>query len=327
MRVGRIGLSCATSVACGIRATGAGNTVNCGVCLRMYVEGRRRAACLERAGVLRGAFVMPKGGHCIKTVNVTLPRELTHVNLHVLADLHIGDRYCDDQLAQRRVKAIADDPAAYLILNGDILNNAIKASPSDIYGEIMSPIDQLTYVTKLFEPVQDKIIAITSGNHESRTYKQDGIDIMRLFARQIGKEDRYAPEGILVFLRFGATSRNKKDSSGKARMVRYVIYATHGSGGGRKEGAKAIRLADMASIVDADIYLHSHTHLPMIMKQAFYRTSEANNAVALVDKLFVNTGSMLDYGGYGQAYEYKPATKETPVLWLSGVKWDARATL
>ena len=33
--------------------------------------------------------------------------------------------------------------------------------------------------------------------------------------------------------------------------------------------AKAIRLADMASIVDADIYIHSHTHLPMIMKQAY----------------------------------------------------------
>ena len=34
-----------------------------------------------------------------------------------------------------------------------------------------------------------------------------------------------------------------------------------------KEGrAKAIRLADMACIVDADIYIHSHTHLPMIMK-------------------------------------------------------------
>lgn len=228
---------------------------------------------------------------------------------------------------QRRVRAIADDPNAYVILNGDILNNAVKASPSDIYGEIMSPIDQLTYVTTLFGPIQDRILAITTGNHESRTYKQDGIDIMRLFARQIGKEDRYAAEGILVFLRFGAVRKNDKDASGKPRRVRYTIYTTHGSGGGRKEGAKAIRLADMASIVDADIYLHSHTHLPMIMRQAFYRINEPSSTAALVDKLFVNTGAFLDYGGYGQTYEYKPSSKETPVLRLSGVRKDARATL
>ena len=44
----------------------------------------------------------------------------------------------------------------------------------------------------------------------------------------------------------------------RLRQMCYTIYTTHGRGGGRKEGAKAIRLADMASIVDADIYIHSH---------------------------------------------------------------------
>ena len=90
---------------------------------------------------------------------------------------------------------------------------------------------------------------------------------------------------------------------------------------------KAIRLADMASIVDADVYIHSHTHLPMIMKQGFYRTCEANRSVAPVSKLFVNTAAALDYGGYGEIQEYKPTSKDTPVIYLDGHKRGMTARL
>ena len=101
----------------------------------------------------------------------------------------------------------------------------------------------------------------------------------------------------------------------------------HGSGGGRKEGAKAIRLADMASIVDADVYIHSHTHLPMIMKERFIRVCLPNSSFAYVDKLFVNTAASLNHGGYGEEYEFKPASTDTPVVYLNGHKKGARASL
>ena len=110
-------------------------------------------------------------------------------------------------------------------------------------------------------------------------------------------------------------------------MQWYTIYATHGSGGGRKEGAKAIRLADMAAIVDADVYVHSHTHLPMVMKQTFYRSDVFNCAAPKVSKLFVNTGAALDYGGYGQAQEFKPASIATPVIHLFSGEKRATATM
>ena len=65
----------------------------------------------------------------------------------------------------------------------------------------------------------------------------------------------------------------------------------------------------------------------MIMKQAFYRVDRYNSTFALVDKLFVNTGASLDYGGYGEAFEYKPSSKHTPTIYLSGVKKFATAKL
>jgi hypothetical protein len=101
----------------------------------------------------------------------------------------------------------------------------------------------------------------------------------------------------------------------------------HGSGGGRKEGAKAIRLADMASIADCDIYIHSHTHLPMTMRESFHRVDVRNSTVALVDKLFINTASNLRFGGYGEAAEFKPSSMETPILYLNGKKKEYKAIL
>ena len=136
-----------------------------------------------------------------------------------------------------------------------------------------------------------------------------------MIATQLGLSDRYTPTSAVLFLRLG-------QGSGKIhnRKIAYTLYVLHGNGGGRKEGAKAIRLADMAGIIDTDIYIHSHTHLPMVMKQAFHRIDNKNSCVALVDKLFVNTASNLSYGGYGEAGAFKPSSTDTPVIYLNGTK-------
>ena len=83
----------------------------------------------------------------------------------------------------------------------------------------------------------------------------------------------------------------------------------------------------MASIIDCDIYIHSHTHLGMIMKQGFHRVDSRNSTVANVSKLFVNTSANLNYGGYGEAGEFKPSSKDTPVIYLSGTRKDFQARL
>ncbi len=261
------------------------------------------------------------------TVSVKLPRNLEQIRLYTIADTHLGEHGCDLNALKNQIAAIASDPNSYAILNGDIMNNAIKTSVSDTYSETLKPMDQLDFASKLFDPIASKILAVTTGNHESRTYKSDGIDITRLMARQIGIEDRYDPNGVFLFLRLGKSKCGRTDSEGQSRRVCYTIYTTHGTGGGRGAGGKANRLSDMSGIIDADIYIHSHTHLPMVMREAFHRVAVNNDTVQLVDKLFVNTGSSLNYGGYGQAFEYKPVSKETPVILLSGTEKKFTASL
>ena len=264
--------------------------------------------------------------HCIKA---DLSRDLKAIEIHTFADLHLGDKHTDYKLILSRIKEVQEKENAFCILNGDLLNNATKTSVSDSYAEEMPPMEQIQKATELFSPIKDKILAILTGNHESRTYQKEGIDLTEIMAMQLKLQDKFSKTGSLLFIRFGEQSRGQKETSGtgKVRKMCYTIYTTHGRGGGRKEGAKAIRLADMASIVDADIYIHSHTHLPMIMKQAFYRTDIRNSTCQCADKLFVNTAATLDYGGYGQTLEFKPASKDNPTIYLNGIRKEFTAKL
>lgn len=258
----------------------------------------------------------------MKTVKINLPRGLKGVEIHTFADWHIGDKACDIESIMEQISYIQEKENAYVICNGDLMNNATKTSVSDCYAEDIPPMQQLETLCELLTPIKDKILMLTQGNHEARTYRTDGIDLTALLSKQLGIYDRYVREGGVIFLRMGELSKHLHN-----RQVCYTIYCTHGSGGGRKEGAKAIRLADMASIVDCDIYLHSHTHLPMIMKQNFFRIDTSNSAVAEVCKLFVNTAAQLKYGGYGQTYEFKPSNTTPPVIYLGGTKKEFAARL
>ena len=247
------------------------------------------------------------------TIKIDLSKDIQELEIHTLADWHIGAPECDLDNIKNQIETIKNKDNAYCILNGDLIDNATKGSVSDCYSSSMPPMEQLTYLVELLTPIKNKILAITTGNHERRTYKTDGIDIVRLVAKQLGIEKRFSESGAMIFVRFGWNAARK-------RKHWYTIYVTHGCGGGRKAGGKVNRVEDLAGIIDADIYIHSHTHLPFVMKQAFYRADFINSSVSIVDKLFINTSSKLNYGGYGEQYEYRPSSKDTPVLYLSGIK-------
>lgn len=257
----------------------------------------------------------------MKTIRCDLPYAES-IELHPMGDLHIGDSLSDYKLIMERIDHIKKTPNAYCILSGDLMDTAIASSIGDTYGANLQPMEQLKHCVKIFEPIKDKILAVLPGNHENRVYKSDGLDITEVMCAQLGIPGKYSPTTAFLFIRFGETKANRHN-----RPQLYTVYVTHGSGGGKREGGKVNRLADLASIVDADIYIHSHTHLPLIFKESFFRVSGGNSSVAMVDKLFVNTAAALNYGGYGDKAGFKPASKSSPVIYLSGTKREMYAKL
>ena len=255
----------------------------------------------------------------MKTIKIGLP-SFERIEIIPLADLHLGDIHSDFLRIKATLKYIEETPNAYCILNGDLMDCAIQSSIGDTYGANLQPMEQLKQCVHIFEPIKDKILCVTPGNHEHRIYKTDGLDITELMCHQLGIVDKYSPTTALLFIRFGSEQLHK-------RPMCYTAYVTHGTGGGQREGGKINRLADLANIVDADIYIHSHTHLPAVFKLNFFRPNMGNSSVAEVTKLFVNTASTLGYGGYGDAQGYKPATKDNPTIYLSNHKKKMTAEL
>ena len=249
----------------------------------------------------------------MKTIKINLPRELNRIRIVPIADVHIGDPYCDIETLNKTIETIKNNPDVYCICNGDLMNTALKTSVSDVYSEKLTPMEQLLKVRDLLYPIKDKIICMTNGNHEARVYKTDGIDTTAILARELGIEDRYAPASALVFLKLG-----QKTKEHKTQQMQYSIFVNHGCGGGHRIGGKLNRLEDVVSIVDADVYIHSHTHLPAVFKNNFFRTNLTHQSVEEVEKLFVNTNAFLTYGGYGETYEFRPASRSVPVIYLSG---------
>ena len=259
----------------------------------------------------------------MKCIKVDLPQEIRQLEIHTFADLHIGDENSRSDLIASWVRDVERKDNAYCILNGDLMNTAITGSKSDVYAEDLSIMEQVKKIASVFKPLADKgkILGILSGNHEDRIYKATGVDITYLIANELGCEDRYTETTGVIFLSFGSISAHKK------RKMQYSIYFTHGSGGGRREGGKINRLADYASIVDTDIYICSHTHLPATFKEAFYRLDWQNKSMTKVTKLFVNTGAMLDYGGYGDKLGFKPSSNDMPTIVLNGERKEMRCVL
>ena len=225
------------------------------------------------------------------------------IHILPLADTHIGDIHSDF----KRLKDQLD---------------SVRNSIGDIYSQNLTPMQGLEQCVKIFGPVKDRILSIQPGNHELRIWKTDGIDFSHILCQQLQIGDRYSNASTLLFVRFGEHARTQHK-----RPVCYTIFCEHGSGGGRTEGAKMNRLVQMASIIDADIYVHSHTHTPVITKNAYYRVSGSNSSVSKIDRLFVNTSSLLEYGGYGELQGFKPNSLDTPIIHLNGTRRGMTATL
>lgn len=244
---------------------------------------------------------------------IELPSDYNEIELHIFADEHIGDANCDIQHLKNRIEYVKNTPNAICILNGDIVDYSSRTSISDIESRQLNIMEQLECAIDLFGGIKDKIAIITSGNHEARSYKKEGIDFSKIFAQSIGKSDCYTPASAVLFIKFGKERNHGRDRFEK-RM--FSVFVSHGAGGGKREGSKINSLADMAAIVDTDIYIHSHSHLPAAFKESFYRINYTTKSVAPVTKLFVNTASNLNYGGYGEAALFKPNSKDYPVVHL-----------
>lgn len=249
----------------------------------------------------------------MKIIKNDLGADINKIKIIPIADTHIGEKECNLKDIQKVISQIKNSDDTYAILNGDLLNTAIKTSVSDVYSETMTVQEQLDTIVEMFDPIKDKILGVIAGNHENRILSLTGIDVIKNFCYRLGIVDKYAVDAYLIFVSFGMPFETRPN-----RRYTYSIFGRHGSGGGSTIGSKLNKVKKMSDVVDADVYLHSHTHLPAAFRDMVFRICTRTKTIRELERLYVNTNAFLNYGGYGEEKGFTPASRQTVSIEMDG---------
>ena len=239
-----------------------------------------------------------------------------HLKLVILSDLHYGNEYFSEKHFLRTRDWILETPQCFVLLNGDLCESSIRTSIGDIYKQVGSPDDQKKQIVRWLLPIKDRILGMTTGNHEQRVYRESGTDISDYIAEKL--EVPYRQEGMLYKLSFGD---NNKYTAGKPYV--FWVYITHGYGGARTKSAKAVKAERLSHWQVADVFAMSHDHevnvAPSVRLEADPRASEAPNGFVtgvVREKriMLIKTNAYVKFGGYAEMGGFGPTDLSTPII-------------
>lgn len=215
------------------------------------------------------------------------------IRIWPVADVHIGARECDLRGFTSFLRRVQADDGSYIVLVGDLLENATRSSVSDVYEETLPPSAQIEKAVELLSPVADKILGSVGGNHELRTKKD--VDLSPLYAvmLMLGKGELYRDN--LCFIRVVLGDKVSDN---------YTMLLVHGKSANKK------RQFDMA-VHGVDAIIAGHTHSGIVERPAAIVFSN-KNTISVRPILSVTATSWLDYGGYAARALCLPKATSNP---------------
>lgn len=267
----------------------------------------------------------------MRIIPFEFPDTWDYLNLIPINDLHIGDPRVQLPLFRRFIKAVAEDERAFVLLNGDNLNNAIKTSISNVYNEQMPPNEQRKFLAGELLPIKDKILIAVDGNHEYRTKKEVDLSAVEWLCDQLKIENQYIQTKDKTTPLYFEDEAFVKISLGKGKdgkRVTYGIYLTHGAGGGGRLGSSVNKAEDTVLLIEgADCICVGHVHKKGASAPGYRRMDLRNNKVTEHSKLVVVSSHWSNYGGYAARKMLRPSAKGSVPIRLDGREKKLLATV
>lgn len=184
-------------------------------------------------------------------------------HLYAIGDMHADRREFDDAKFRAYAKHIAADPLAVAVFVGDALDGRIPGRKHfdadtvrmDFLGNLKSYVNHgLDVLEDYFSPIiKAKVpLIVVSGNHDE--YLEE-IGLSAELVRRLGGTARFLGGEGFVRVKSGPLKRQKGNC-----MRTTIIYATHGTGGGKTPGPKVNNMQRYFEWVDADIVMAGHVH-------------------------------------------------------------------
>lgn len=204
-----------------------------------------------------------------------------------LADVHLGSKECDEERFADLIATIENTPNMYCFLMGDLVDNGVKSSVTNVYEALYQPHEQKQRAVMYLKPIRNKILAAVSGNHENRNAREVDNDITRDILCKLDIEDLYRRDMAFISIGIGHKMNEGKDQA----KYTYNFCITHGSSDAKRD--------KFAPIVDGlDCLVTGHTHRSFVERRNKLCIDNQNSIVTEKPLVIVNAESWVRYGGY-----------------------------
>lgn len=209
-----------------------------------------------------------------------------------LADAHYGSQEFNEVMWHSVIKRIQDDDNCFCVLVGDLIDNGLKNSVTNVYEATCSPREQKEWLYNELKPIAGKILAAVGGNHERRTAREADQDPMYDVLARLGIEDVYRPNICFMQIRFMYPFNGKDKQRYEASFA-----ITHGAGSGQYVGSSANRAENLGMAIEGvDCLVVGHTHKPVTFPVA--KLVFTHGTVVRRQFVVAVASSFLNYGGY-----------------------------
>lgn len=241
------------------------------------------------------------------------------IRLYAIADVHFGAK---EHLAREWSLFCANflkDENAYIILAGDLINNGLKNSVTNVYEETVRPREQKKIMTEMLTPLKGRILAAVTGNHERRSAKEADDDPTLDIMDKLGLEHLYRENLAIVKIQMGNARGDGK------RCPTYTLAVTHGNAGGALTGAAVNKAERFGYVLDGvDALIVGHTHKPFTTDPVKIKVDTRLNKVTFTPFRVISVSSWLAYGGYPVRKMLSPTANTRHVITLAGTKKEIR---
>lgn len=234
------------------------------------------------------------------------------ITIYPISDVHLGAAEYMANEWQAFCKKVLDNPNAYLVLGGDLIDNATKTSVASPWDNTMRPSDQKKLMANLLKPIKDRILCIIPGNHCGRNRDVDD-DPMYDVACKLDIEDVYRPNMAFVKIQIG----DKKTNG--LRNPTYMLCVAHGAGSSIYVGGAAAKGERFGMAIDGcDCLITGHTHKPADLPNAKIYIDKLNNKISVKPWRYIVCSSWLGYAGYAAKKMLSPTAYAEQTLILHG---------
>ena len=241
-----------------------------------------------------------------KPILFDAPREQGDIELYFLHDIHAGAREFDEGRFSRLKKHILAEDNRYVIWLGDVLNNAIPGSKTEMFDQTMNPHEQKEWFCDQLRDFEGRSILVVPGNHEyNRTTRAAGLYPLYDCCARMQQSEIYRSEFAFVDIGVGV---RKRDPGAQNHYVGFCVHQ-----------AKDLRNYGAADWIDGiDWLAFGHDHEPKSRPRAKLVYDTKRKLVYQRDVETVNSGSFLRYGGYGAKGGYRPQAAKMYKIILGG---------